>query len=158
MLLGILLGSTAFACAAAPPEANVTQRIELEIPPAVAERAAQSAAGVAGVAPPVVVIAGLEIDPQQGLSLEVRGAAAEGEAAPVLAFAGAVGNPSGPAGPRQLSTLVIPLNRRGQQLIAEAQRAGRRQLRLELAAEGGQPLVFSRIYFQNEAAAPSPPP
>lgn len=154
-LLGIFLSSAALACAAAPE----TGMIELEIPPAVAKRASETAAGAVGVAPPVIVVEDLTVDPKAGLSLEVRGPEGADGVRPVIALTGVVGNPSDPVGtPRQQMTLVIPLNRKGQELIAAARAAGRDKLQLRLVGEGGEALIYRRVYFQDEAAATEPPP
>ena len=137
VLVGLLASATAHA-------GETT--LHLNVPKRVAADAAQRAAGDHAVAPPILVLEGLEVGSDEGLEITVlgppRGAGGPGR---ILGSTGMVGSPDSPR-LTQKFTLPIPLNDEGAKLVA-----GQSAVTLTLRAAGRPartPLKFDRAYFQ----------
>ena len=120
--------------------------LELTVPEVVAERAAARAAGDARAPTPVLMLEGVELAADEGLTIRVLGPRPDGdEPPPVLAVIGAVGTSAPSQEPPQPVTLAVPLNDRASRLLA-----GRREITLTLEVEGDPerpPLRVERAYF-----------
>jgi hypothetical protein len=131
-------------------------KVRLTVPKKVAAQAAARAAGDASSPPPVLMLEDVEIDPGEGLTIQVLGPAEPGSprSRPVLAMSGMVGQ-KGPPGPVQRMTLVIPLDEKASRLLK-----GKSEIMLTLQVEGKPgrpPLKFKRAYFDTgEPHEPTP--
>jgi hypothetical protein len=130
---------------AAQPDTRTT--IRLTVPREVSAQAESRAAGNASSPPPILVLEGVEIGNEEGLTILVLGPeAASGKPRPILGQAATVGLPQEiPKEPLQKMTLAVPLNDTASRLLA-----GKSTVSLTLALEGSPgrpPLKLQRAYF-----------
>lgn len=146
---------SAFICSAlagvlmsGPSERGGETKLRLEVPKTVAEQASQRTGGDAHASPPILMLEGLELGYNEGLTITVLGPPQSGSSqpGPILAVSGMVGQPQKTLKtPLQKTTLAIPLNDKASQLLV-----GRREVTLILKSEGRPPLKVDRAYFLNE--------
>lgn len=131
---------------AAAEAAEMTLR--LTVPKSVAAHAARRAAGDASAPPPILILEGVEVAPDEGLEITVLGPPGETSGSgKILAVTGMVGSLQGtPRPPLQKVTLPVPLNDEAARLLA-----GRREVTLTLRVSdrpGRPPLKFDRAFFR----------
>jgi hypothetical protein len=126
-----------------------SETVRLTVPKSVAAHAALRAAGDPKVSPPILILEGVELGEDEGITIRVLGpsAASSSIPAPVLGTASMVGHPQKvPKPPLRKTTLAIPLNDRAVELLA-----GRSEIVLTLRvtnSPGRARLKIERIFFQ----------
>lgn len=146
LLIAVSLFGSSLMCAAADPGAETAVRVS--VPKEVAAQAAARARGDAAAPAPVLILEGVELGRGEGLTFDVLGPAdrRKSGARPVLAVTGLVGEPQKVlVEPRQIMTLVVPLNDRALPLLA-----GKSEIALTIHVEdAGRPrLRFKRAFFR----------
>jgi hypothetical protein len=138
-----LLGSSLMC--AADPGAEIAMRVS--VPKEVSAQATARARGDAAAPAPVLVLEGVELGRGEGLTFDVLGPADHKSGTRlVLAVTGLVGEPQKVlVEPRQVMTLVVPLNDRALPLMA-----GKTEIALTIRVEDpGRPrLKFKRAFFR----------
>ena len=143
----VLWTALAAVLAAAVAEGGETT-LHLTVPVEVAARAARRSAGDATTSPPILILEGVEVGDDEGLTISVLGPAEPGSSGPVLAVTGLVGRPqTSPRAPLRKMTLAVPLNDRAAKLLV-----GRSDvvLTLRVTNSPGRPaLKIDRAFFQD---------
>ena len=144
-----LVLTAAVAAIAAFAEGGSDTTVRLTVPKSVAAQAALRAAGDPKVSPPILILEGVELGQDEGITIRVLGpsGASASIPAPVLGTASMVGQPQkNPKSPIRKTTLTVPLNDRAVELLA-----GRSEIVLKLRvtnSPGRARLKIERVFFQ----------
>jgi hypothetical protein len=126
-------------------------KLHLTVPKQVSSDAAARAAGDAHASPPILMLEGVEISYNEGLTIKVLGPPEPGSDEPtVLAVTGMVGGQKNPNAPPQKFTLAVPLNDKASQLLEK-----RNEIDLTLQVEDNEnraPLKLDRAYFATKGS------
>lgn len=113
--------------------------LHLTVPKEVAAQAARRVAGDATASPPILILEGLELGDNEGVTIRVRGPSEPGSSAqgPILAVTSMVGRAqTAPKAPLQKVTLAVPLNDRASRLLIGRSEVA---LMLEVTKNPGRP-------------------
>lgn len=120
--------------------------LRLTVPHGVSAQAARRAAGDPTASPPILILEGVEVGTDEGLTIRVLGPPEPGSPAPILAVTSTVGKPQAtPRPPLQNMTLAVPLNDRASLLLV-----GRSDVILTLKvmnSPGRSPIKIDRAFF-----------
>jgi hypothetical protein len=146
--LALLVSLVSCAPALAQPGVDST-KVQVAVPKEVSARAAARLSGDSTAAPPVLVLDGLELGNNEGLTIRVMGPpeSESSKAGAILGVAGMVGRRHNrQAAPLQKTMLVVPLNDRALKLLASHSEI---TLTLQVRNNPGRPpLKVDRVYFQ----------
>jgi hypothetical protein len=137
-------GLAVLAAGSADPKGT---KLHLTVPKQVSSDAAARVAGDAHASPPILMLEGVEIGYNEGLTIKVLGPPEPGSDEPtVLAVTGMVGgHEKNPNAPPQKFTLTVPLNDKASQLLEK-----KNEIDLTLQVEDNEsraPLKLDRAYF-----------
>jgi hypothetical protein len=137
LLAGVLMSG--------PSESSET-RLHLVVPKILSEQAARRLAGESDAPPPILILEGVQVVMNRGLTIDVLGEPKRGSSrtGPLLAVAGVVAQepPESPNSTVHKINITVPLNDKAAELLAKQS-----QVTLTLKVEGEGKIKLDRAYF-----------
>jgi len=131
-----------------PSESSET-KLHLVVPKILSEQAARRLAGEADAPSPVLILEGVQVVMNQGLTIDVLGEPKRGSSrpGPLLAVAGVVAQepPESANSAVHKITITVPLNEKAAELLARQS-----QVTLTLKVEGEGKIKLDRAYFDTK--------
>ncbi len=140
LLAGVVMSS--------PSDAGET-KLHLVVPKILSEQAVRRLAGDSDTPSPVLVLEGVQVVMNRGLTIDVLGEPKRGSSrpGPLLAIAGVVAQqpPESPNSTVHKINLTVPLNEKAAELLARQS-----EVTLTLKLEGEGKIKLDRAYFQTQ--------
>lgn len=131
------------------PSGGSETKLRVAVPKTLSERAARRVAGDSTVPAPILILEGVQIASNKGLTIDVLGEPPRGSSrpGPILAVTGLVAQqpPETPNPAMQKITMTVPLNEKAAALLA-----GRAEVTLTLKVEGDGKIKLDRAYFETD--------
>ncbi len=146
--IAILFPLTAGVLMPSPRDASET-KLHVVVPKILSEQAARRLAGDSDAPAPVLILEGVQVFMNQGLTIDVLGEPKRGSSrsGPVLAVTGVVAQqpPETPRSAPHKITITVPLNEKAAELLAK-----QTQITLTLRVEGEGKIKLDRAYFETK--------